>query len=383
MKYADSAMWLVSAVNEYLKETGDLSFLEKRLPFLDGGEGTVAEHLHKAMAALSSGTGEHGLCLMHEGDWSDSMTHIGRKGRGESVWLSEAYCYACLCMEELCLRNGDKERAAQYRNQYNAMKDAINHKAWDGKWYRRAYDDDGKPVGSASCEQGQIFVNAQSWAMISRVISPERLESSLAEVNRRLRTPYGYMLFTPAFSYKQDNIGRLSCIEPGTADNASVYTHGNAFLTLGLLMQKRPDDAWGVLQGIMPYNPNNPSPAHMEYQVSNGFFGLEYTPDPGRAEHGWMTGSASWLYQSVTDFLFGLRRTYDGIVLAPQLPSEWEKAAACREYRGTLYKVSYARKSGTTGNQIHELLVDGKPFDPALPLPICAGKTVAVHVTLG
>lgn len=382
MKYADSAMWLVSAVTEYLKETGEMAFLEKKLPFMDGDAAPVLEHLHRAMKALDSGTGKHGLCLIHEGDWSDSMTHIGRKGRGESVWLSEAYCYACRCMEELCRYIGDAAGATKYSKDYQVMKKAINQNAWDGKWYRRAYDDNGDPVGSAKCKQGRIFVNAQSWAMISNVISPQRLESSLREIKRYLRTPYGYMLFTPAFSYKQDNIGRLSCIEPGTADNAAVYTHGNAFLAIGLLMQQRPDEAWDVLTRIMPYNPRNPSHAHVEYQISNGFFGLEYKPDPGRAEHGWMTGSASWLYLAMTDFLFGARRTYEGLRLAPMLPRGWRKASIQRQYRGTTYQISYYRAKAGANNRIARLLVNGQPHDPAAALPVLPGQTVRVEAKL-
>ena len=382
MKYADSALWLVSAVTEYLKETGDMAFLNHRLPYLGGGEGTVFQHLLRAMEALSSGTGRHGLCLIHEGDWCDSMTHVGRKGRGESVWLSEAYCYACLCMEELCLQTERKARAAVYRRKYRKMKDTINRNAWDGKWYRRAYDDDGRPLGSKSCKQGQIFANAQSWAMISRIVPPKRLRSAMTAMKRRLRTPYGYTLFRPAYSYKQDSIGRLTCLEPGTADNATVYTHGNAFLTVGLLMQGQADEAWDVLSGIMPYNPNNPSRARIEYQVSNGYFGLDYGPEPGRAEHGWMTGSASWLYLAATDFLFGLRRTYEGLRLRPQLPTGWKKASLRREFRGTVYELTYRRSGKGSGNRIVRLTVNGKAQDPEIALPLAAGKTLRVEARL-
>jgi cellobiose phosphorylase len=381
MKYSDSSLWLIRAVNEFVKENGDFAFLRQKVSFLDGGQADVLEHLRRCMDVLWKDRGRHGLCRIHQGDWNDSLTHVGPKGRGESVWLSQAFCAACLEMQELMHRLGDAPAVKKYRAYHAKVSEALNSHAWDGGWYLCAYDDAGMPIGSRKNRQGQIFLNTQSWAMISKTVPPSRRAAMLRNLRNRLATPYGYMLHYPTYTRKQDNIGRLTCLEPGCSENASVYTHGNAFLAVALLEAGLADEAFDVICRIMPYNPKNPSKAVIPFQLSNGYGGVDHRCDPGKAQFGWSTGSGAWLHQAMVEYLFGLRRTYDGLLLRPCLPSGWKTASIRREFRGTKYEVSYRRKGGA-GNRILDLKVNGASYDPRRPLPLDGGK-VNVEAVLG
>jgi len=382
MRYADSGFWLIGSVTEYLKETGDLRFLKERVTYLDGSAGPVIGHLRKVVELLWQDRGPRGLCLIRQGDWNDSLTHVGPKGRGESVWLSQAFCLACLQMEELHLHIGSDGLAERYRGYYRVVKKALNRHCWDGAWYVRAFDDEGSPVGSRANRQGKIFLNTQAWAILSGTVRPDRIEPMLTSVRKYLRTPYGYMLLYPTYTKKQANIGRITCLEPGCSENASVYTHGNAFLAVALLQLGKADEGFDVIRRIMPCNPENPSDAVMPYQLANGYGGLDHRSDPGKAQFGWSTGSGAWLHQAVVEYLFGLRRTYQGLCLKPCLPSDWSRGRITRRYRGATYRVNYVRDGGD-GNDVRAVKVNGEGHDPACPLPHERRRTFAVEVVVG
>lgn len=381
MRYADSAQWMVSSVTEYVKETGDFSLLRERVPFFDGGADTVYGHLRRAMRRLRLDRGAHGLTLIHFGDWNDSLTGVGRKGCGESVWLSMAFCRDALLMEELARRIGKLNDACLMRRWYREMRGAINRHAWDGAWYRCALDDDGRPVGSRSNRAGKLFLNMQSWAQLGRVCGDARWNKSWANVRRRLDTGWGLKLNWPTYLKPVANVGRLSYLRPGICENGSVYTHGNAFMLLALLERGMADEAWRLLKAMHPANPRRP----MVNQINtyfNGFFGPDTICEPGRGEHAWCTGSAAWLFLAVTEFLFGLRRTYDGLIVRPCLPSGWKKAAITRTFRGTTYAVEISNPGGAANAPVAGIAIDGRAHPPAAPLPI-DGRRHRVLVRLG
>lgn len=383
MKYADSAFWIINAVTEYLKETGDIGFIDEMIQFLDGGNATVWQHLERALEALGRERGEHGLCLIYEGDWNDSMTHVGRNGRGESVMLSQSYCFACMLMEELAdyLKKDDTSR--KYHHEYEAMKQAINKYCWDGDWYIRAFDDHGNTIGSNINDEGKIFLNTQSWALISKIPSADRTEQMLRSINKFLYTSFGYALHYPTYTKINGNIGRLTCLEPGCSENASVYTHGNAFFALGLLKQEMADEAFDVIKKIMPYNPENPSGAVIPYQLANGYGGIDHRYEPGRAQYGWVTGSGSWMYMIMIDYVFGVRKTYEGIILQPLLPSLWGNASIKRTFRGCTYEINYTRDKGNgSGNKIIKMLINGTECDFNGYLPIRKGEILKIDVLI-
>ncbi len=380
-KFADSSVWILKAISEYLKETGEIDFLKEKVVFSNGKDGTVLEHLEKAVEVFGKEIGPHGLCLMLEGDWNDSLTHVGRNGRGESVWLTQAFCYALLEMKELYEYLGQWDKSNRCTELYEEKKEALNKYAWDGKWYLRAFDDWGGTIGSADNEQGKIYLNTQSWAMLSDTVPQERLDIMLESIKNNLFTPYGYSLLTPTYTKGLiDNIGKISGLEPGCSENASVYTHGNAFLALGLLKYGYADFAFDVIKRIMPYNPENPSDAVIPYQIANGYGGVDHRYDRGRAQYGWVTGSGSWMYMLMTDYVLGARKTHDGILLKPCLPGSWDEVTFKREFRGCTYNITYKRKD--KGNTIEKLLVNDCEYDHNKTIPLGSGKTYKIKVYL-
>jgi cellobiose phosphorylase len=380
MRYADSAQWLIHAVTEYLKETGDWAFLDQRVPYFDGGEGTVHEHLQRALERLHQDRGIHGLCLAHGGDWNDSLTGVGRRGRGESVWLSMAFCRCALLLQELAEYLGRAGEAAQLARWHGDMAAAINTHAWDGNWYLCALDDDGQPVGSASNEQGKIFLNMQSWAQLGRVADDRRWERAWAAVQRHLDCGWGLMLNWPCYTTPRPNIGRMSYIRPGAAENGSVYTHGNAFMFLALLERGQADSALKLWRDIIPDNPNRPT--HCQPNVFfNGFYGPDSEILAGLADHAWMTGSVAWMFFGVVEYLLGLRRGYAGLTIRPCLPASWPSVQVTRAYRGATYHVTVHNPGGLEAAPVESITVDGQPHSPDQPLPL-DGKEHEVVVRL-
>ncbi len=372
-RYADSSQWMIGAFYEYLAETADFEVLDKAVPFFDKGEATVYGHLRRALLRLREDRGAHGLNLVFYGDWNDSLTGVCREGRGESVWLSMAFCRSCLLLAEIADQTGKSDDAAEYRRWHKEMGAAINEHAWDGRWYICALDDDGNPIGSHQNEEGKIFLNMQSWAQLGRIVSDERWEQAWNSVQEMLDSGWGLMLNWPAYTKYVHNVGRLSSIRPGAAENASVYTHGNAFMLLALIERGMADEAHALWQAVQPGNPERPV-LNQPNVFFNGYYGPDSENRVGMGEHAWTTGSAPWMYQCVTEYMLGIRRTLDGLVIKPCLPSAWDQASARRVHRGTTYDIHLANPGRKAGAAVRSMSLDGVAHDPARPLPVDGGR---------
>ena len=258
---------------------------------------------------------------------------------------------------------------------------AINKHAWDGNWYLCALDDDGKPIGSQSNPAGKIFLNMQSWAQLSRVCTPDRWKKSWRNVRHRLNTGWGLLLNWPTYFKPVANVGRLSYLRPGICENGSVYIHGNAFMLLALLERGMADEAWQLLRDIHPGNKRRPITNQINTYF-NGFFGPDAICAPGQGEHAWCTGSSAWLFLAVTEYMFGLRRTYDGLIIKPCLPTGWKKATITRVFRGTTYVVTLRNPGGKANAPVKSIEINGQPHKISAPLPL-DGKRHMVTVNLG
>ena len=373
LRYADSSQWMIGAFSEYLRETGDFQTLEKTVPFFDQGEASVYEHLRRSLVRLREDRGAHGLNLVFFGDWNDSLTGVCREGRGESVWLSMAFCRSCLLLAEIAEYAGNTNDAVEYRTWQSEMAVAVNQHAWDGQWYICALDDNANPIGSQKNDEGKIFLNMQSWAQLGRVVPDERWSQSWGCVKDMLDSGWGLMLNWPAYTQYVHNVGRLSSIRPGAAENASVYTHGNAFMLLALLERGMADEAYELWLAVNPGNPDRPV-LNQPNVFFNGYYGPDSENRAGMGEHAWTTGSAPWMYQCVTEYMLGIRRTFDGLVIKPCMPSAWENASVHRVYRETTYDIHIANPGKRAGAAVKKISIDGVSHDPALPLPLSAGN---------
>ena len=351
-EYSDGALWLINTLTNYIKETGDFSILDMKAPYLDDEtEYSVISHIEKALDYLEYNKGVHGLTLIKNGDWNDSLTAIGKEGRGESVWLSMAYATACMQIAELYGFLKDTENQNKHLSRYEAMKKAINESAWDGDKYIGCYSDSYRRIFSSDMKEGQIYLNTQSWAILSDVCDEERTEKILKTLDDKMLTGFGYLLSYPTFKTFDAELGRITAMEPGIAENGTVYSHGNAFLMYALLKLGMTDKAFDVFKRVAPgyyADYNEKKKEGVPYVFTNCYYGPEHRHSAFEMEYSWITGSVAWFFNAIHQWIFGVRKEYDGITIAPQLPSEWNNATMTQTFRGKKLNIKIER-NGTKG----------------------------------
>jgi len=360
--YRDSCLWLVYAIDGYLRETGDFEFLDKQLGFVDSDKTcNVWGHMNLAIDYSLTQRGSHGLCLIGQGDWLDSLNQVGIEGKGESVWLSEALCWALLKMIELADATNRTDRLCEYKKRYDELSTAINTTGWDGNWYLRGYNDDGEPIGSADCpDGGKIFLNPQSWAVISGIASPQRIKSAFAAVDEHLATQVGPLLYTPRYSKYDPKIGRITI---GASEADAVYVHAVAFKILADFMLGHADAAYETIQQIVPAVRRLPAgqTGAEPFCCVNAYAGAGWSW-PGWSYTGWWTSTCDWLLMLTTEYLFGLRSEYNGLKVDPCLPSNWRRARFRRHFRNAFYDVTITKPAGISRGQV-SLELDGSRID--------------------
>ena len=382
--YSDSALWLEFTLTAYLRETGDIDFLSEVVPFRDEGEATVYGHMDRALDFLESNKGAHNLLLIKFGDWNDSLTGVGKEGKGESVWLSIAYAQALSEMAELARFLKDEKKEANYLARREAIVKAINDEAWDGKWYRRCYTDAGKPLGSKENKYAKMFMESQCWSLVSGVASEERANTLIKAMDEHMATPVGYMLLTPSFKEFDSTIGRISAMEPGICENGTIYSHTNIWMILGLLKYGKADLAYELFKKIAPgYIIGDNAEIKnkcLPYMFSNCYFGPEHKNSAFQMEYSWITGSVAWYTNTMENYLVGLRPTYEGLVLDPHLP--FDGAKMTRTFRGATYELTLNNKDKKYKADKLEITVDGKRIDGNIIPDFRDGKVHTVVATI-
>jgi len=384
--YSDSALWLVFTLVAYLKETGDMDVLDEIVPYYDGGQATVREHIDQALEFLESNKGSHGLVLIKFGDWNDSLTAVGKAGRGESVWLSEAYAEALRQMAELADYQEDRVQSSEYLRRYQQLKQRINASAWDGAWYTRCFDDAGHPLGSNHNAQAKIFIEAQAWALIADIADAGRADQTIASCDKLLLTDLGYALLAPTLTQRDDRLGRISCLEPGTCENGTIYSHTNVWMILGLLRTGRTEDAYRLFKRNTPGYPasgaDDPKSHCPPYVYANCYFGADHRYNRFQMEFTWITGSVAWYSNVLLQHMLGARAEFGGLRIDPRLPAEWAECQVNREFQGATYRIIIRNPDHLTG-VAPTVILDGEVIADNL-LPIFAdGATHQVEVIYG
>jgi len=346
--YSDSALWLVYTLISYMKETADFDFLKEEIKFFDEGSACVLEHIERALNFLENNKGDHDLVLIKFGDWNDSLTAIGKKGRGESVWLSMAYAEALLQMVDM-FRFMKDGRAKSYQSRYENIKKAINNTAWDGDWYLRCFDDNGRAIGSNQNHEGKIFLNTQSWAMIAGIADETRTQQVIDSANKMLKTDIGYLLLAPTFTAPDPNIGRISCMEPGICENGTVYSHVNVWMVMGLIRVGRIEEAYQAFKKITPGYfsgvKDDPKENIPPYIYANGCYGPDHKNNKLQMEFTWITGSVAWFYNVLTKEMVGIKPDFDSLVIDPKLPAQWNEVGVTRVFRGKSFEIEIQRSA--------------------------------------
>lgn len=382
--YSDGPTWIAPTVNAYLKETGDNQFLDIKVPYLDEGEATVWEHMLTAVRYSSEDTGERGLVLAHDGDWNDSLNGIGIGGKGESVWTSIALYYALNQTAEIAAEIlQDQELVQELMERAERIKHAVNNTGWDGEWYLAGYNDAGEKVGTHTETEGSIYLNSQTWALMSGIAPEERIQLCLKAIDERLDSPYGPLTLSPTYTSYKPEIGRLTGFVPGIWENGAPYCHGGSFKIVADCCLGRGNEAYQTMLKIIPNSEGNPS-EHSgcePYALTNMYFGPD-NPRAGQTMFAWVTGTAGWIFRSATQYMLGFHPGYSSFTINPVIPADWKECRIQRNFRGDLYDISIFNPSGVQSG-IKSIVMDGQPVE-GHSIPIAGdGKTHQIIVELG
>ncbi len=358
--HSDTPLWVPFGIIEYLNETGDLSFLDETVVYHDGGEGTVYEHMVKAIDFAISATSERGLPKIMNGDWNDTLDKVGPRGKGETVWGGFFLAYVIRKTFELLELKNDTKVIKRWKQAYNTIGKVTNEVAWDGKWYIRAFNDFGGPLGTHKSKQGKIFINSQSWSIISGLAPLERAVATAESVKKHLVKPNGVQICWPSYTEFVENTGLISRCVPGKKENGAIFNHASSWFVLALLMLGDTDEAYKIYKSMLPVNS---SKRIDRYEVEPYVF-AEYVTSPdheteGQASHSWLTGTAVWMYRIGLDHILGFRTSIGGIAFRPNIPSHWKNACAVRKFRGKTIKLSIERK----GLDAKVVFVNGKQIE--------------------
>lgn len=337
-RYSDQPFWIIWAVCELIKETDDAAIWDECIPWQDGGEASVLAHVQAAVSRLLADKGRNWLIRIFFADWNDAL-NVTDDPDAESVMLSHQVCLALRELRPMMERCGHREYAAELGRAYESLKKRINEAAWDGDWYVRAMTKSGA-IGGKKSKGSTIYLNAQTWAVLAGVVPEERLAQVVRAVDG-MKHDFGFPLNLPPYSGYQPEVGRMSGMLPGLFENGGVYCHATGFKILMDCALGRADEALGTLDKIIPDSDQNPS---MRSGAEPYVFTNCYATHPqyyGKSYQSWTTGTSAWCLMSVYEGLLGLKRTVEGLRVAPCFPSAWERAEATRRFRGADYHVLY------------------------------------------
>jgi cellobiose phosphorylase len=380
-EHCDDPLWFILAVTEYLKETGDLGLLGAKEPFLDGGEGTILEHLLAVARFAGANPGPHGLPRFGRGDWNDTLDYIGGKGGGESVWGAMFYVAMLNRLLELLGFLRPAEEYPDVRGLRDRLVAAIETHAWDGEWYVRAFGEAGRTIGSKANRYGQIFINTQSWAVIAGLPDRARLVRAMASLRERLGTPYGTKICAPAFREIDPTIGLITRCVGGKKENGAVFCHPAAWAVQAWCLLGQGELAFEEFQKLLPGRIDQATFSAEPYVYSQYITSDEHET-AGRASHSWQTGTAAWMYRVAYDHILGIRPSYGGLVVDPVIPGGWKRFRAERVFRGARYLIEVENPDGVSTGVL-SLAVDGLPVEGAVIVPRPAGSICGVRVTMG
>jgi cellobionic acid phosphorylase len=355
--HTDQCVWLPVCLSAYLAETNDNALLDEQVPFADHPmTQPVFEHLKQAMAWLVQKKDQRGLSYIEQGDWCDPMNMVGFKGRGVSGWLSLASAYALNCFAEICQQRGLPELAAHYQQEAANFNQAVNRQLWDGDWYGRGITDDGRTFGVSAETEGRIYLNPQSWAMLSGAAGADKIPLLLNAIQQHLQTPYGVQMLAPAYTQMVQDIGRLTQKFPGSAENGSVYNHAAAFYLYALYQIGQPDLACELLKQMLPSDDraDQQQRGQLPVFIPNYYRGAYQTlpGTAGRSSQLFNTGTVAWVYRALVEGMFGVKGCAAGLKVAPQLPSQWTEASIVRRFRSARFDIQFRRETGIESPQL-------------------------------
>jgi len=375
---SDDALWLVATVCEYARETGDVDFLNTVVPFADKGQASVYEHLKHALDFSAQHVGPHGICAGLRADWNDCINLRG----GESAMVSFIHYWALQAFLEAAAFLGQRSDVQKYRRIAEKVKAACDKQLWDGRWYVRGFTARGRKIGTRSDRQGKLFLNAQSWAVMSGLSTGSRAIQCMDAVDRHLFGEYGLHLLWPAYSKPNDDIGFVTRVYKGIKENAAIFSHPNPWAVIAECMLGRGDRAYKFYCAMLPYNQNDTIEIREAepYSYCQFVMGKDHARH-GQARHPWLTGSAGWFYLAATQWILGVRPTFTGLVIDPCIPKSWSGFQVTRLWRGATYHITVRNPNGVSKG-VASIELNGQPVTDPIP-PQERNSANQVVVTMG
>lgn len=374
---ADDALWLVSSIVQYVRETGDVGFVDTVVRYADGGEGTVYDHMKRILDFSAKQVGAHGICKGLRADWNDCLN----LGGGESAMVSFLHYWAICNFVELAKKLGRQDDAAYYETMAAAVKKISRQELWDGQWFIRGITAKGRKIGTQADTEGRVHMESNTWAVLSGVADPEQGKLAMDAVDEYLYTPYGLMLNAPCFTVPDDDIGFVTRVYPGLKENGSIFSHPNPWAWCAEAVLGRGSRAMKFYDALCPAMQNDRIEVRKAepYSYCQFVSGRDHTTF-GEAHHPFMTGSAGWAYYAATQYLLGVRPEFDSLTVDPCIPADWKEFTVDRIWRGAEYRIRVTNPKGVEKG-VAEIRLNGETVDS---IPVQApGSVSEIEVIMG
>ncbi len=400
--FNDDPMWLILGTISYIKETGDFSILDELVPF-DNNRSlakSLFDHLTISFNHVINHLGPHGLPLIGRADWNDCLnlncfsndpnesfqtTENNTEGsKAESVMIAGLFVVYGRDYVELCRHLGKTDEAERAQKHVDAMVETVKKHGWDGEWFLRAYDYFGNKIGSNENEEGKIFIESNGWCTMAGIGLEEGLvEKALDSVKERLDCEYGIVLNNPAFTKYYIEYGEISSYPAGYKENAGIFCHNNPWIMIGETVLGRGDRAWEYYKKINPAYLEDISELHKtEPYVYAQMIAGKDAFKPGEAKNSWLTGTASWNFYTVTQFILGIRPDYEGLIIDPCIPADWKSFKVTRKFRGATFEIEVQNPKGVSKG-VQKINIDGKVLTDNNRVPLMPEGTYRIKVEMG
>ena len=374
---SDDALWLIPAIAEYIRETGEEDFLDKVIGYADEGEGSVYEHMKRILDFSDAQVGAHGVCLGLRADWNDCLN----LGGGESAMVSFLHVWALEHFLELARRKGILEDVEKYEAMYRKVKKVCETELWDQEWFIRGITKSGRKIGTSQDREGKIHLESNAWAVLSGAATYEQGIRAMDSVEKYLYTPYGIMLNGPSYTVPDEEVGFVTRVYPGVKENGAIFSHPNPWAWAAECRLGRGDRAMKFYEALCPCCQNDRIEIREAepYSYCQFIMGKEHTAY-GRARHPFMTGSGGWAYFSATRYMLGIRPQLDQLLIDPCIPAEWNGFEAVRKWRGAVYHIQVQNPDHVMKG-VKKILMDGTETNR---IPVCeAGSEHTVQIVMG
>jgi cellobiose phosphorylase len=399
--FNDDPLWLILSTSSYIKETGDWSILDESVPFDNDASKaqSLFEHLKRSFYHVVNNLGPHKLPLIGRADWNDCLnlncfsmnpdesfqtTENKTGGVAESVMIAGLFVAYGEEFAALCKQLNKNEEAEECQRHVNEMIGAIKTSGWDGEWFLRAYDYFGNKIGSKENEEGKIFIESQGYCIMAGVgLDDGKAQQALDSVNKYLSCEYGIVLNNPAFTKYYINMGEISTYPAGYKENAGIFCHNNPWIIIGETLVGNGDRAFEYFRKITPSYLEEISDLHRtEPYVYSQMIAGKDAFKPGESKNSWLSGTASWTFYTVSQYILGIQPQYSGLKIDPCIPSNWDGFEINRKFRGALYKIKVSNPQHISKG-VKSMMINGKGMPGNIVPPANPGSENIIEIVLG